>query len=137
MLENRGPLHFAHESRAKHTFDGTAGVIGTDTEKKGGACSSLCQHLYQAWNTFTCTPKGVDVNFEGDRGQYGARQPRPTGCRCNCRAAVGKSTGPAPSAAATIRSTLPSQHATKQLPSDPKSLARSDGSMVRGSTRVL
>jgi hypothetical protein len=112
VLENGGALYLAHESRAEDTLDGTAGVIGADTEKKGGSCSGLCQNLYQAWNTLACTPKGVDVNFEGDRGQQGTSQPSPTGCRCNCRAAAGKSTGPAPAAAETIRSTLPSQHAT-------------------------
>jgi hypothetical protein len=112
VLENGGPFHLAHETRAKNTLDRTAGVIGADTEKKGGACSDLCQNLYQAWNTLACPSKGVDVNFEGDRGQYGTSQPRATGWRCNCSAAAGKSTGPAPSAAAMIRSTLPSQHAT-------------------------
>jgi hypothetical protein len=112
VLENGGPFHLAHESGPKNTLDSTAGVIGADTEKKGSAGSGLPQNMYQAWNTFARTPEGVDINLEGDRGQYRTGQPRPTGCRCICRAAVARSTGPAPLAAATIRSTLPSQHAT-------------------------
>ena len=112
MLENGGPLYLAHESRAKNTLDRTAGMIGADTEKKGGSRSSLCQNLYQTGNTLAGAPKGVDVDLEGNRGHYGTSQPRATGCRCNCRAAARKSTGPAPSAAATIRRTLPSQQAT-------------------------
>src|SRR3569833_512661 len=112
MLENGGPLDLAHETGAKNTLDRTAGMVGTDTEKKGSPGSDLRQDLYQARNTLAGTPKGVDVNFEGDRGHAGTSQPKLTGWRCNCRAAAAKSTGPAPSAAETIRSPLPSQLAS-------------------------